>query len=141
MVLHKPFDSLTIGTLMAAAGHSPRWRHVCNALYALVTPLGIVLYYAAASRMSEPTAGLGQVLAFAAGAFICISSSDLLPELQFHRHDRTKLSLALLLGIALAWATVFLEESGHDHGHEPRHSHAPREHEHEAGHVTTSAWS
>ena len=46
---------------------------------------------------------LSSALAFSAGTFLCISLSDLLPELQFHRHDRIKLSAALLLGLALAW--------------------------------------
>jgi zinc and cadmium transporter len=119
VILHKPFDSLTIGTLMAAAGRSAPSRQLLNALYALVTPLGIILFRLASERLAEPLVGLGQALGFAAGAFVCIASSDLLPELQFHRHDRTKLSLALLLGIALAWSTVLLETAGHDHAPEP----------------------
>jgi zinc and cadmium transporter len=40
---------------------------------------------------------------------VCIATSDLLPELQFHRHDRAALSIALVAGIALAWSTVLLE--------------------------------
>ena len=63
--------------------------------------------------------GLGQILGFAAGAFVCIATSDLLPELQFHRHDRATLSAALVAGIALAWGTVYLE-GGHDHSHGSR---------------------
>ena len=52
-----------------------------------------------------------------AGVFICISLSDLLPEVQFHSHDRLKLSAALLLGIVTAWAIGFLEPA-HTHGHQ-----------------------
>jgi zinc and cadmium transporter len=33
---------------------------------------------------------------------LCIASSDLLPELQFHSHDRFKLSVALLAGLSIA---------------------------------------
>ncbi len=137
VALHKPFDALTIGALMTAAGRSVAARHWLNVLYATVTPLGVLLFYALSARIGEPSAGLGQVLAFAAGAFICIASSDLLPELQFHGHDRMKLSLALIVGIALAWATV-LVEGGHDHPrdhedtHEAEHDHP---HEDEAGDV------
>ncbi len=115
ITLHKPFDSLTIGTLMAAAGRSAQSRHLLNGLYALVTPLGAVLLYAFSAKLAQPQQGLGEVLAFAAGAFVCIATSDLLPELQFHRHDRASLSVALLAGIALAWGTVLLEGDGHDH--------------------------
>ncbi len=146
VILHKPFDSLTIATLMAAADRPVRSRHLFNTLYALVTPLGAALFYMASARFAGTADGLGQVLGFAAGAFICIASSDLLPELQFHGHDRGKLSLALVAGIALAWATVFLE-GGHDHEHahdqhdqhdhhghdlpasdEPEHDHADHDH-------------
>ena len=50
-------------------------------------------------------------LAFSAGTFLCIASSDLLPELQFHQHDRVKLSAALLLGLAIAVGVAELEEA------------------------------
>jgi zinc and cadmium transporter len=136
IVLHKPFDSLTIGTLMAASGRSAASRHVFNVLYALVTPLGVVLFYAVASRAGHPQEGLGQALAFAAGAFVCIAASDLLPELQFHRHDRGVLSAALLAGIALAWGIGFFEGEGHGHG-EHGHTHATghaEEHDHDHDH-------
>jgi zinc and cadmium transporter len=46
---------------------------------------------------------LGCALAFAAGVFLCISLGDLLPELELHSHHRIRLSVALLLGVALAW--------------------------------------
>jgi zinc and cadmium transporter len=78
----------------------------------------------------EPAAARGlnaAALAFSAGTFLCIALSDLLPELQFHEHDRLKLSLALLGGFALMAATAF-GEHGHDHddGHEPAAGRAPR---------------
>jgi len=52
---------------------------------------------------------VGCSLAFSGGAFICISLSDLLPEMEFHSHNRWSLSTALLLGIGLAWAIRYLE--------------------------------
>jgi zinc and cadmium transporter len=133
IALHKPFDSLTIGTLMAADHRSAALRHLFNALYALVTPLGAILFYPMSTEVSSPDNGLGQALAFAAGAFVCIATSDLLPELQFHRHDRAALSIALLAGIALAWGTVLLE-GGHEHdshGGHVRSSGPQQEHHHE----------
>ena len=75
--LHKPFDSLTIGTLMAAAGRSAAMRHLMNAAYSLVTPLGMWLFYGFSTGSEDAAAGLGQTLGFAAGAFLCIATSDL----------------------------------------------------------------
>jgi zinc and cadmium transporter len=52
-------------------------------------------------------------LAFSAGTFLCIAMSDLLPELQFHQHDRGKLAAALMLGLAVAWGIGVLESQLH----------------------------
>jgi zinc and cadmium transporter len=131
VVLHKPFDSLTVGTLMAASGWTARHRHLVNLLFALAVPCGVLLYLATAGPIfGESGRVLGPALAFAAGAFVCIASSDLLPELQFHSHDRGKLSAALLLGIALAAGIVWLERTGHSHAHDSGHG----AEQHEAGH-------
>jgi zinc and cadmium transporter len=51
----------------------------------------------------------------AAGAFLCIAAADLLPEVQFHSHDRILLTVALMIGIALAWALTQLEQTNHPH--------------------------
>jgi zinc and cadmium transporter len=115
IILHKPFDAMAIGTLMAAGGWSRRSRHFVNGLFALAIPLGVLLFHFGARQYSEEgQVFLGAALAFAAGTFLCIATSDLLPELQFHSHDRGKLSLALLAGLALAALIGAFETSGHD---------------------------
>lgn len=127
IVLHKPFDSLTLGTLMAVAGRSAGQRHLVNALYATAVPLGAVLYNLVADRLPADEWHLtGSALAFAAGTFLCIATSDLLPELQFHSHDRLKLSIALLAGVSVAAIVARIEEAGHSHQHRPSHG-APLE--------------
>jgi zinc and cadmium transporter len=81
-----------------------------NGLFALVSPIGAVLFYFGASRFANSdTAFLGCALAFCAGTFLCIASSDLLPELQFHSHDRLKLSVALLAGLTVAVLIKYFE--------------------------------
>ena len=103
VILHKPFDAMAISTLMTAGGSSRLSRHILNGLFALVSPVGAVLFYFGASQFAgSDVAFLGCALAFCAGTFLCIASSDLLPELQFHSHDRFKLSAALLAGLTVA---------------------------------------
>lgn len=103
VILHKPFDAMAVSTLMSAGGSSRFSRHVLNGLFALASPLGAALFYFGAGHFADGNAPvLGCALAFCAGSFLCIASSDLLPELQFHSHDRFKLSFALLAGIAVA---------------------------------------
>ncbi len=148
IVLHKPLDSLTVGTLMAATANT-RWRcNIVNLFFALAAPCGVIAFYAFALHSADDDSRvLGPALAFAAGAFVCIASSDLLPELHFHSHDRVKLSMCLLLGVALAVLLMFVEphdhahaldaaaphsQHPHDHGLHDAHSDAPRSHDHEA---------
>ena len=102
VILHKPFDAMAVSTLMAASGKSHFSRHVLNGLFALASPIGAALFYVGASHFAADTPLLGYALAFCAGSFLCIASSDLLPELQFHSHDRFKLSAALIAGLAVA---------------------------------------
>jgi zinc and cadmium transporter len=115
ILLHKPFDSMTITMLMARAGWSPNWRHIINGVFALAIPVGIALFYAGQASEAPSSPLLAYSLAFSAGTFLCISLSDLLPELQFHDHDRGKLSAALLLGLAVALGVGKLETLVHRH--------------------------
>jgi len=116
IALHKPLDALSITTLMSAGGWSRRAQLIVNLCFALMCPLGALLFVFGLERLGASTGMvLGMALGFSAGTFLCISLSDLLPEVQFHRHDRLKLSAALLLGITTAYAIGWLE---------PSHSHA-----------------
>lgn len=116
VILHKPFDAGAISTLMAASDCSRFSRHLMNGLFALVTPLGMLLFYLGASRVAHmDPVFLGDALAFCGGTFLCIAGADLLPELQFHSHDRLKLSLALAAGLGIAIVIGALEPAGQDH--------------------------
>lgn len=113
--LHKPFDAMTIGMLMARSGWSLRARHAVNAAFAMAIPLGAAAVYAGLASAAPAGLLLAYSLAFSAGTFLCISLSDLLPELQFHHHDRVKLSAALVAGLALALGIGRLESLVHRH--------------------------
>jgi len=116
IILHKPFDAMTVSTLMAASGCSRASRHILNGLFALVTPAGALLFFFGASHFfGVNSAFVGSALAFCAGTFLCIACADLLPELQFHSHDRLKLSLALAAGLLITVLIGQLEPSEHEH--------------------------
>ena len=122
ILLHKPFDSMTIAMLMSVGKHSKNRIHFVNALFALAIPLGAVLFHFGLANFTESDF-IAKALAFSAGTFLCVSLSDLLPELQFHHHDRIKLTLSLLAGLGFAWVIGLAEHQTHDHGHQhPSHS-------------------
>jgi zinc and cadmium transporter len=108
--LHKPLDAMSITTVMAAGGWGARARAGSNILFALMCPLGAMLFFFGVDMLGDSRDTLvAAALAFSAGAFICIALSDLLPEVHFHSHDRGKLTLAFLLGIGLAYGIGALE--------------------------------
>ncbi|MFZ9914770.1 MAG: ZIP family metal transporter [Phycisphaerales bacterium] len=144
ILLHKPFDGLTVATLVRASGRPKAFAHAINALFALVVPVGAAALWFGVEENGAMV--LPYALAFSAGTFLCIATSDLLPELQFHRHDRLALSASLVIGLAIAGGIARVESAvaqshdhshshdGHDHGsgddHDHDHSHDGHDHAH-----------
>ncbi len=116
-ILHKPADAMTVVSLMLRSGVPSRLAHLVNLGFAMMIPLGAVLFFLGVGQLSpDNTSTLTAVaLAFSAGTFLCIALSDILPELQFHSHDRLKLSVALLAGFLVMVGTSAIEllESAH----------------------------
>jgi zinc and cadmium transporter len=103
VVLHKPLDSLSITSLMGAGGWSLKSQSLINFGFATACPIGVLLFWFGIGRIVDnQSVVVGCALAFSAGFFLCIALSDLLPEVAFHSHDRVLLSIALLVGVALA---------------------------------------
>ncbi len=120
-VLHKPADSFTISTLLTKSGYSRRTAFIAQIAFAAMIPLGVVLFGLGESALAEwvlQSKLTGGMLAFSAGTFVCIALSDLLPEVQFHSHDRMKLFLAVILGAAVMYVTALFDPAhaaGHAH--------------------------
>ena len=121
VTLHKPLDAFAITSTMKASGWSVGYQNLINFLFSLACPLGALLFYFGFTQVSDSAWWLGCGLAISAGFFVCISLSDLLPEVAFHDHDRGKLTAALFLGIALAVGVENLPGHSHDHSGERRH--------------------
>ena len=123
VALHKPLDALSITSVMAAGGWSTRATQAISFAFAMMCPLGaLAFHFGVAEAVEQEHVAVGIALAFAAGVFLCISLADLLPEVQFHTHDRVALSLLLLAGVACAYVMGFFEPE-HVHGITPAHSH------------------
>jgi len=123
ILLHKPLDAFSIIGLLQAAGHSLRTRIAVNIGFALLCPVVALLTFWGIGFLGHwEEEVVGYVLVLAAGAFLCISLSDLLPEIHFHSHDRVKFTVCFLVGIALAYGLYFIE-SGAVHGLETHEMH------------------
>jgi zinc and cadmium transporter len=108
ILMHKPLDALSIETVMTTGGWSSSARWWAALSFALLCPAAALGFYLGVAPMLS-SLWLPAVLAFAAGAFICIALGDLLPEVQFHSHDRIRLTAFFLVGVALAIAIGWLE--------------------------------
>ena len=116
IALHKPADALAVTMMLSRRGVS-RFRMMLVQLgFAMMVPVGAFLFILTRGSIAAKlqTQLVGAALAFSAGTFLFIALSDLLPEVQFHRHDRGKLFAALLGGVALMGLIALLE--GHVHG-------------------------
>jgi zinc and cadmium transporter len=97
--------------MMRLDGWSERQRSVVNVVFAVLCPIAALLFYVG---FNGPIASvLPAALGFSAGAFICIALADLLPEVQFHSHDRLVLTSSFLLGLAIALALGVFEPNFH----------------------------
>lgn len=141
VLVHKPMDGLSVAVLLLNAKVSRRTFWTVQALYAALVPVGALLFTVTQGAVAEPTVLVGYTMAFSAGTFLAVALTDLLPELQFHRHDRNTLSGALLLGMAVMWCTSLIGHGAHGHSHdaadpakstspEDGHDHDGHDHEH-----------
>jgi len=119
ILVHKPLDAVSITALMSHSQWSTSRRLLVVGTFSIMCPLGVLLYVTGLGHFSaNEELFVGGALAFSAGVFLCISLSDLLPEMEFHSHHRVQLTVALLAGIALAWGLHSLEPS-HRHDTPP----------------------
>jgi zinc and cadmium transporter len=111
IVLHKPADALAVSTMLARRGVTRRKLALVQFGFAAMVPLGAVVFLLTHGAVTENLKSqiTGAALAFSAGTFLLIALADLLPEIQFHRHDRIPLFLALVAGIVLMGGIALLE--------------------------------
>jgi zinc and cadmium transporter len=116
IVLHKPADALAISTVLSRKGVSRRLIALVQFGFALMVPAGVIAFALAEKHLNGDLQEKlrGAALAFSAGTFFFIALSDLLPEVQFHKHDRIPLFLALVISVAFMGGIALLEPHEHE---------------------------
>ena len=109
VLLHKPLDAISITTVMASTGWKPASCTIVNISFAIMCPIGAFLAWWGILGLHSHAIFISYLMAFSAGVFLCISLSDLLPEMQFHAHNQWALTFTLLAGMVLAWSLMFLD--------------------------------
>jgi zinc and cadmium transporter len=118
IVLHKPADALAISVVLSRKGVKRSTIALVQVGFGVTVAIGAMTFYFAAGHVEATLQGqlTGAALSISAGTLLFIALSDLLPEVQFHRHDRLLLFSALLAGVALMGGIALLED--HNEGHE-----------------------
>lgn len=137
VALHTPLDAISITALIGNSSWSARRRFLMVLAFSIMCPIGAFLFWFGYRATGGNTSMLvGCSLAFSAGLFLCIALSDLLPEMEFHSHNRIQLSTALIAGIGLAYL-IGLIEPEHAHNHEAKEKNRQSlnaNHDHDHGH-------
>jgi zinc and cadmium transporter len=120
IVFHKPADALAISTVLLRNGVSRRVIALVQIAFPTVVAVGALAFYLSREMVEQSMEHqlTGFALSFSAGTFLFIALSDLLPEVQFHRHDRLWLFSALVAGVALMGGIATLEDLGGGHEHD-----------------------
>ena len=138
IVLHKPADALAISMVLSRKGVSRNTLTLVQLGFALMVPIGAAAFALTLGSIQEDIENqvTGAALAFSAGTFLFIALSDLLPEVQFHRHDRVPLFLTLAAGVVLMGGIGILEgekEKEKRSNHNPAAEGKPDERSKDAG--------
>ncbi len=108
VIAHKVPAGVSIFSILLHYGYPRPKAILFTAIVALATPLGAVLTYALVHEIAAPL--LGGLMALAAGSFIYIAASDLIPE--SHRADGgVRACIALCLGLLTVLAAGLI--AGH----------------------------
>jgi zinc and cadmium transporter len=129
--LHKPADALAISTVLSRKGTNRRKIYLVQLGFALMVPVGAAAFLLTRGAIEKGLQSqlTGAALAVSAGTFLFIALSDLLPEVQFHRHDRIPLFLTLISGIIFMGFIAYLEpHDEHEHEHEAPAAHIDNAH-------------
>jgi zinc and cadmium transporter len=101
VIIHKMPDSMSISSILLAAGWHRRKIGWLNLLFSLTTPIGAVIAYLFFRSLSPES--IAVIVGISAGTFLAIATADILP--QVHRiEQRNPMTLVFLaLGLTVSW--------------------------------------
>ena len=101
VIIHKMPDSLSISSILLAAGWERRKVALLNVLFSLTTPTGALLTFWFFRDLTPQNIAIA--LGISAGTFLAIATSDILP--QIHRIGQSSFLtlLFLIFGLTVSW--------------------------------------
>jgi len=106
VIIHKMPDSMSISSILLAAGWNRRKISWLNLLFSLTTPLGALIAYLFFRSLSPENVAVA--IGISAGTFLAIATADILP--QVHRiEQRNPMTLIFLaIGLTVSWMGTWI---------------------------------
>ena len=106
VIIHKMPDSMSISSILLAAGWNRRKIGMLNLLFSLTTPIGAIVAYLFFRSLSPENVAIA--IGISAGTFLAIATADILP--QVHRiEQRNPMTLVFLaIGLTVSWAGTLI---------------------------------
>lgn len=101
VIVHEFPEGLAMTAIALGAGYGRQRAFLLSLVVALATPLGAVVAYAGVRGIASPALGL--LLGLAAGSFLYVGATDILPQL--HRQQDTGAFALFLVGLGLMLLT------------------------------------
>lgn len=100
--LHKFPEGFTIGSMVMASGNGFRQVMMATSLVGLTTLVGVIGFFLIGSGVTDAVA---YALPVAGGVTLYVAASDLVPEVNHHAGKNPLVSLSVLAGVVLFFAT------------------------------------
>ena len=106
VIIHKMPDSMSISSILLAAGWDRRKISWLNLLFSLTTPVGALIAFLFFRSLSAENVAVA--IGISAGTFLAIATADILP--QVHRiEQRNPMTLVFLaVGLLVSWSGTWL---------------------------------
>jgi zinc and cadmium transporter len=106
VIIHKMPDSISISSILLAAGWDRRKVGMLNLLFSLTTPIGALLAFLFFRVLSPENIAI--VIGMSAGTFLAIATADILPQVHRIEQRNPMTLLFLAFGLAVSWSGTLL---------------------------------
>jgi zinc and cadmium transporter len=106
VIIHKMPDSISISSILLAAGWDRRKIGMLNLLFSLTTPVGAMIAYLFLRSLAPEY--IAMAIGLSAGTFLAIATADILPQVHRIEQRNPMTLLFLALGLMVSWMGSWL---------------------------------
>jgi zinc and cadmium transporter len=102
VIIHKMPDSMSISSILLAAGWNRRKVAILALLFSLTTPVGALITFLFFRSLAPEHVAIA--IGISAGTFLAIATADILPQVHRIEQRNPATLLFLLAGLTVSWA-------------------------------------